>query len=108
MMFVIHRVFDFKYLGIILEPTMKLSKHFNYVLRGVSKRFNNLQDIKRYLSLLVMIIMLNAYVHSVIDYSIDIWAVESLNCLNRMQAKVDRFLKCFFCTWVGEEVEKIV
>ena len=40
--------------------------------------------------------MLNAYVHSVIDYGLDIWAIHSIQQLNQIQEKVDRFIVSFF------------
>jgi hypothetical protein len=40
--------------------------------------------------------MLNAYVHSVTDYCIDIWTVQSDTRLSLIQNKIDRFLINFF------------
>lgn len=40
--------------------------------------------------------MLNAYVHSVIDYGLDISAIQSEIMLNQIQGKINRFLVKFF------------
>ena len=90
------RVFEFKYLGLIFDPCMKFAKHFADVQNKISHRLSYLQGIKRYLNAHVMIIMLNAYVNSVIDYGLDIWAVQSKAQLSQIQGRIDRFIVSFF------------
>jgi hypothetical protein len=41
--------------------------------------------------------MINACVHSVIDYGIDIWAVQPDAELQQIQRRIDRFLLEFYC-----------
>jgi hypothetical protein len=44
-----------------------------------------------------MKIVINAYVHSVIDYGLEIWAVQSHSELELLQCRINRFLLEFFC-----------
>lgn len=44
----------------------------------------------------VLKITINAYLHSVIDYGIEIWAVQSDKMLEELQNKIDRFICEFF------------
>jgi hypothetical protein len=69
---VIERVYEFKYLGLLLDPHLNFNLHFDSVLSKVSSR---LLGIKRHLSCQAMCSMINAYVHSYTDYCIDIWSV---------------------------------
>jgi len=43
-----------------------------------------------------MIVMPNAYVHSIIDYGLDIWAIKTPAQLSEIQSKIDRFIISFF------------
>jgi len=103
---VIERVFEFKYLGIIFDPCMKFTKHFLSVQSKISHRLKYLYGIKRFLSKNVMVIMINAYVHSVIDYGLDIWAVQSTIQLSSIQDKIDRFLVSFFLPGLMRRTKK--
>jgi hypothetical protein len=67
------------------------------VLKKVVSRIKYLRGIKRYLTPLVMKTMINAYIHSVIDYGIDIWAVQPEAELHQIQRRIDRFLLEFYC-----------
>jgi hypothetical protein len=89
---IIKRVFEFKYLGLIFDPHMNFCLHYDSVLNKVVSRLKYLRGIKRFLSAHVMKIMLNSYVHSVTDYAIEIWAVQSQSQLNEIQKRIDRFL----------------
>ncbi len=40
--------------------------------------------------------MVNAYLHSVTDYCIDIWTVQTDAKLNVIQSKIDNFLICYY------------
>jgi hypothetical protein len=60
-------------------------------------RIKYLRGIKRFITPQVMKIMLNAYIHSVIDYGLDIWAVQQQAELQQIQRRIDRFLVEFYC-----------
>jgi hypothetical protein len=92
----IDRVFSFKYLGLWFDPHLNFNFHYNSVLKKVVGRIKFMRGIKRYLTPQVMKTMLNAYIHSVIDYGIDIWAVQPEAELQQIQRKIDRFLLEFY------------
>jgi hypothetical protein len=50
--------------------------------------------------------MLNAYVHSITDYCIDIWSVNSEVRLHKIQALIDRFLVNYFFPQLSKKVTK--
>jgi hypothetical protein len=66
-----------------------------------------LSGIKRFLTPQVMKIMLNAYIHSVIDYGLDIWAVQPEAELQQIQRRIDRFLVEFYCPSQYKKRKKI-
>jgi hypothetical protein len=90
------RVFSFKYLGLWFDPHLHFSCHYNSVLKKVVSRIKYLRGIKRYLTSQVMKTMINAYIHSVIDYGIDIWAVQPEAESQQIQRRIDRFLLEFY------------
>ncbi len=88
----IERVYSFEYLGISLDCTLSFKLHFESVLNKLSNKIKYLRGFKRYLNKRVFKVMVNAHIHSVIDYGIDIWAVLTDKQLDVIQRKVDRFL----------------
>jgi len=86
---------------------MKFYKHYESVLQKVSQRLKYLHGVKRFLSKNVMIVMINSYVHSIIDYGLDIWAVQTYNQLKLIQDKIDRFLIAFFLPGIVRRTKKI-
>jgi hypothetical protein len=103
----IERVFEFKYLGLLLDPHLNFNLHFEYVSSKVASRIKYILGVKRYLSCQAMCNMLNAYVHSLTDYCIDIWTVQGDTRLNLIQNKIDRFLiNYFFPTIVKKSTRK--
>jgi len=53
-----------------------------------------------------MIVMMNSYVHSIIDYGLDIWAVRTNIQLKLIQDKIDRFLVTFFLPSIVRRTKK--
>lgn len=90
--YLIQRVFSFKYLGIILDCTLSFKLHYENVLNKLSNKIRYLRGFKRYLNKRVFKVMVNAHIHSVIEYGIDIWAVLTDEQLDVIQRKIDRFL----------------
>ena len=56
-----------------------------------------MHGIRKYITNCTFKIMINAYVHSVANYCLDLWAVQSENDLLQIQNKIDRFL--VMCLW---------
>lgn len=92
----IERVFEFKYLGIWIDPHLNFKKHYDVVCKKVIAKLKYLRGVKRYLNVHVLKIMINAYVHSVINYGIEIWAVQTDTLLIELQNRIDRFIYEFF------------
>lgn len=92
----IERVVSFKYLGVILDPHMSFNLHYDHVVKKVASNLKFMYGIRRNLNDHVMRIMLNAYVHSAIDYALEIWAVQPQQKLKSLQNKIDRFLIGYF------------
>ncbi len=91
----IEQVSCMKYLGIYVDSTLNFKSHYEYVLKRVSANLGYLYGIKRYLFDNVMIIMINSHIHSLIDYCVDLWAVQTQDQLNVIQKKIDTFLVNF-------------
>lgn len=66
------------------------------VCEKVASKLKYLRGFKRYINEHVLKVVINAYVHSVIDYGIEIWAVQSDAMLIDLQRKIDRFIIEFF------------
>jgi hypothetical protein len=58
------------------DAHLNFTFHYNSGLKKVVGRIKYLIGIKRYSTPQVMKTMLNAYIHSVIDYGLDIWAAQ--------------------------------
>lgn len=91
----IERVFSFKYLGIIIDPALNFNLHLDLVLSKISSRVKFILGVKRYLNVQAMKAMVNAHLHSVTDYCVDIWAVQGTNKLDLIQSKIDKFIYCY-------------
>jgi hypothetical protein len=100
-------VFSFKYLGLWFDPHLNFIIHYNSVLKKVVGRIKYLTGIKRFLTPQVMETMLNAYIHSVIDYGLEIWAVQPEAELQQIQ-RIDRFLLEFYCPSHYKKRRKLV
>ncbi|CAL8119410.1 unnamed protein product [Orchesella dallaii] len=87
----IERVYEYKYLGVIFDPYLSFSLHYQHVMK-VSQRLSYLRGFKRYFNSRILITMVNAHLHSIKDYALDIWAVQSDLMLHALQLKIDRFL----------------
>jgi len=89
---VIERVYEFKYLGLTIDPCMTFSLHYKTVLKKISQRLSYLRGFKRFFNEKILRIMVNAHIYSVIDYGIDTWAVQTDNTLDDLQRKIDKLL----------------
>jgi len=89
---IMQRTYKFKYLGVILDPTMSFQHHYDLVEARMNSAIFKLCSIKRYVPELVMKVMFNAYVLSIYDYCIEVWCVQSKLDLNLIQCKINRFL----------------
>lgn len=93
---VIERVFSYKYLGLILDPSLNFKLHYDSVFTKVCQRIKLLHSLKRVINEQAMRAIVNTQVHSVIDYCIDIWTVQNSTFLTRLQKIIDNFLLSYY------------
>jgi len=92
----IEEVSQFKYLGVIFDPTLSFQLHFEHVLSRVSASVGCLMLIKRYLNLRTFKTLINSFVYSIFDYCFLIWGIVSQSNLTILQSKVNSLLGAFF------------
>jgi len=93
---IINRVYKFKYLGVWLDPSLNFNEHYNTVINKVSHKIKFLNGVKRYIPQSVMPVIFNAYIHSYIDYALEIWCVQPDTMLKNLQKIVDSFLVSYY------------
>jgi len=91
---VIERVFSFKYLGVHLDPTLSFDLHYNHVASRLNGALSKLLVIKRFVNHSIIKLLLNAYVNSIIDFCLVIWAVQNDRLLDKLTQKICNFLFC--------------
>jgi len=101
------RVFEFKYLGVRLDSTLSFKSQYKYVSNKTASKLGFMYGVKRYLSVNVMKCMMNAYVHSVANYCIEVWAVQTNVMLQSIQSKVDRFIINFFVPIITKKMKRL-
>lgn len=93
---IIERVVSFKYLGITIDSCMTFKNHYEAVDAKVIVAVSKLHSTKRLLSTKVIKTFLCAYVVSIIDYCLIIWAVQTDQQLQKIQNRINRFLCVYF------------
>jgi Reverse transcriptase (RNA-dependent DNA polymerase) len=88
----IEQVQTFKYLGVWFDSNCTFKDHYHHVDKKLTAALSKLYSIKRLLTKRVMIILMNAYVTSIVDYCNIVWAVQSNDMLNHLQDKINNFL----------------
>jgi len=104
---IIKRVYKFKYLGIILDPSLTYNYHFDSVLNKVTHKIKFIHGIKRLISPKILTTLISAYIHSITDFAIEIWAVVSKAKLNLLQKKIDSLLLCYFFPSLARKKRKL-
>lgn len=92
----IERVFSFKYLGLVLDPSLNFKLHYDHVYAKVCQCIKLLHGLKRSINEQAMKVLINTQVHSVIDYCIDIWTVQTSLSLKKVQDIIDNFLLSYY------------
>jgi hypothetical protein len=87
----IERVLSFKYLGVILDPSLSFSSHFNHVNNKLNSVIGRLHNFKRLVSEKIMKLLVNSYFDSVIEFCLPIWSVQPPETLNLLFEKLLRF-----------------
>jgi len=103
----IKRVFEFRYLGVIIDTNLTFKAHLTTVTTArMNSATYKLQTVKIHVSEYVMGILFNAYVLSIYDYCIEVWCVHSLVELNILQSKVYRFLFSYINPTLSRKYKK--
>jgi len=92
---IIERVYKFKYLGVIFDPTLAWSEHVDYISSVVSKRIGVIRRVKFYLPPKTLNLLANALVFPHFDYCSPIWSnciSDFCNSLQILQNKLARVL----------------
>jgi hypothetical protein len=88
----IEQVYQFKYLGVWIDSGLTFTKHYEHVNSRLSAALGRLNNFKRFVSDPILKLLLNAYVDSIVNFCITIWAVQSTETLNLLFYKILRFL----------------
>lgn len=73
----IEQVTCFKYLGVHIDSVLGFNVHYQSVLNRVSSNLGCIFSVKRYLTDKLLSIFISCYIHSIIDYGINIWGVKT-------------------------------
>ena len=96
----INRVYDFKYLGIVLDDGLTWKDHVRYVISKVGKRVGVLGRLRRNITIHAAFEMYNSLILPIFDYCDVVWSscnkadMESLESLQRRASKIIVKSKC--------------
>ena len=96
----INRVYDFKYLGIVLDDSLTWKDHVRYVISKVGKRVGVLGRLRRNITIHAAFEMYNSLILPIFDYCDVVWSscnkadMESLESLQRRASKIIVKSKC--------------
>jgi len=97
---------SFKYLGVMLDPTLSFMDHFDKVETKLNGALSKLYAIKRYMTERSLKTIISSYVISIYEYCIVIWAVQPEAALLKLQGKIDRFLFNFYYPILAKKKKK--
>lgn len=93
---IIERVNSFKYLGLYLDEKLNYDTHYDHVINKISSALGCINTIRKYITEQMFVIIINAFVLSIIDYGLQIWGCISTTKLNALQNKINNAIKVFF------------
>ena len=85
----ITRVYEFKYLGIFLDCHLSFKKHYEYVSNKVSSAIGIISRMKRFVTERMLRLLVDSYIHSIIDYCLVVWAVRPSTEYVVLQKRID-------------------
>jgi len=92
----IERVFVFKYLGMILDPSLSFKSHATHVVNKTASAVCKMHTLKRFLPITAFQVLVNAFVHSIADFSLAIWGAVGETELEKVQKQVNKLLYSYF------------
>jgi len=93
---IIERVFEFKYIGVILDPSLSFINHANKVKKTVATHIGALRRVFKFLPFNVFCIVTNAFVFSHIDYCLPIWGCRPILEMDSIQYVISKFIMSYF------------
>ncbi|CAL8110505.1 unnamed protein product [Orchesella dallaii] len=82
----------FKYLGLIIDSTLRFKSHSNHVENKLGSAIGRMRSYKRLIPKSKIKIFVSAFCMSIVEYGINVWAIQSERDLEIMQSKINRFL----------------
>ncbi|CAL8083679.1 unnamed protein product [Orchesella dallaii] len=86
---------SFRYLGVEIDQNLNFKKHEKIVEAKVCGAISKLYTIKRMLPTKIVKTVLSAYVISIVEFVINIWAVRDTG-LESIQKKINAFILAYF------------
>ena len=96
----INRVYDFKYLGIVIDDSLTWKDHVRHVISKVGKRVGVLGCLRRNITIHAAFEMYNSLILPIFDYCNVVWSswnkadMESLESLQKQASKIIVKSKC--------------
>jgi len=89
---IINRVYEYKYLGVIIDSNMLFNKHFESVQDRFNSAIGALMKIRRCLKYNVLAMVISSFCLSITDYVNNIWGPTKINELPKLQKKINCLL----------------
>ena len=93
---ILSRVYQFKYLGVVLDPCLSWNEHIDYMGRKISARLGMLRKAHKVIPRESCITMYNAMILPLFDYSAVIWdccGKTNRDYLDKLQRRADSIIK---------------
>jgi hypothetical protein len=92
----IERVYNVKYLGLILDPHLKWDEHINYITRKAASVSGVLWKMRRFLPKNIKKLMYQSLIESQITYLIPVWGRANDQSIKSLQVMQNRALRNVF------------
>ena len=92
---ILENVSNMKYLGVIMDPTLKWTDHVDYIVKKICKTYACLRKVKPFVNTKSLIELYLSLIAPQIDYCCTVWGNKAKNNtvrLQRCQNKIARFI----------------
>ena len=92
----IERVYTFKYLGVLLDPSLTWSDHIDYIANKISSRLGMLRKARKILPKEACITLYNSMILPLFDYCSVVWCTTgkiNLDYLDKLQLRAARIIE---------------
>ena len=90
------RVYTFKYLGVLLDPSLTWSDHIDYIANKISSRLGMLRKARKILPKEACITLYNSMILPLFDYCSVVWCTTgktNLDYLDKLQLRAARIIE---------------